>query len=56
MTMVHREADGKSDAASIEFNFVGDDGGAPTVYSIRRADDPLLPVTTATVNVIITSQ
>ena len=27
--------------------------GDPTVYSIRRASDPLLPVTAATENVII---
>ena len=48
-----RKADGKSAAASIEINFVGLDDGAPTVYSIRRAADPLLPVTAATVDVII---
>ena len=48
-----RKADGKSAAASIEINFVGADDGAPTVYSIRRAADPLLPVTAATVDVII---
>ena len=28
--------------------------GVPTVYSIRRADNPLLPVTAATVQVIVT--
>ena len=31
-----------------------DDAGLPTVYSIRRADNPLLPVTAATVQVIVT--
>ena len=31
-----------------------DDAGLPTVYSIRRADNPLLPATAATVQVIVT--
>ena len=31
-----------------------DDTDGPTVYSIRRADNPLLPVTSATVQVIVT--
>ena len=31
-----------------------DDAAGPTVYSIRRADNPLLPVTAATVQVIVT--
>ena len=31
-----------------------DDADGPTVYSIRRADNPLLPVTAATVQVIVT--
>ena len=31
----------------------GDNVSDPTVYSIRRASDPLLPVTAATENVII---
>ena len=31
-----------------------DVAGLPTVYSIRRADNPLLPVTAATVQVIVT--
>ena len=31
-----------------------DDADDPTVYSIRRADNPLLPVTSATVQVIVT--
>ena len=31
-----------------------DDAGLPTVYSIRRVDNPLLPVTAATVQVIVT--
>ena len=56
-----RKAEGKSAAASIEIHYVAADGTDPdgtnvvnpTVYSIRRADDPLLPVTAATVNVII---
>ena len=53
-----RTVDGKSAEASITINYVRDepvgDGAAdPTVYSIRRASDPLLPVTAATENVII---
>ena len=48
-----RKAEGKSAAASIEIHYVAADGVNPTVYSIRRADDPLLPVTASTVNVII---
>ena len=55
-----RTVDGKSAEASITINYVRADGtGAnpnvsdPTVYSIRRASDPLLPVTAATENVII---
>ena len=52
-----RKAEGKSAAASIEIHYVAAEpaapGNMPTVYSIRRADDPLLPVTAATVNVII---
>ena len=52
-----RKADGKSAAASIEIHYVraepADAAGDPTVYSIRRAADPLLPVTAATVDVII---
>ena len=55
-----RNADGKSAEASIAIHYVAGDGTgaspnvvAPTVYSIRRASDPLLPVTAATENVII---
>ena len=53
-----RTVDGKSAEASITINYVraeptGDGAGDPTVYSIRRASDPLLPVTAATENVII---
>ena len=48
-----RKAEGKNAEASITINYVTADGGAPTVYSIRRASDPLLPVTAATVNIII---
>ena len=55
-----RNADGKSAEASIAIYYVAGDGTgaspnvvAPTVYSIRRASDPLLPVTAATENVII---
>ena len=55
-----RNADGKSAEASIAIYYVTADGTgaspnvvAPTVYSIRRASDPLLPVTAATENVII---
>ncbi len=48
-----RKADGKSAAASITINYVDIDGGDPRVLSIRRASDPLLPVTAATENIII---
>ena len=53
-----RTVDGKSAEASITINYVRaepttDGGGIPAVYSIRRASDPLLPVTAATENVII---
>ena len=53
-----RKADGKSAEASITINYVRAEptevgAGDPMVYSIRRASDPLLPVTAATENVII---
>ena len=53
-----RTDDGKSAEASLTINYVRDEptevgAGDPTVYSIRRASDPLLPVTAATENVII---
>ena len=48
-----RNDDGKSAEASIAIHYVTADDSAPTVYSIRRASDPLLPVTAATENVII---
>ena len=53
-----RTVDGKSAEASLTINYVraeptGDGAADPTVYSIRRASDPLLPVTAATENVII---
>ena len=51
-----RKADGKSAEASLTIYYVAgepEDAGDPTVYSIRRASDPLLPVTAATENVII---
>ena len=48
-----RKPEGKSAAASIVIHFVGPDADDPMVNSIRRADDPLLPVTSETVNVII---
>ena len=50
-----RTADGKSAEASITINYVRAEpaAGDPRVYSIRRASDPLLPVTAATENVII---
>ena len=42
-----------SAALDVNIHLVAADEGAPTVYSIRRADNPLLPVTSATVQVII---
>ena len=48
-----RNDDGRSAEASITINYVREDEGAPRVLSIRRASDPLLPVTAATENVII---
>ena len=60
-----RKPEGKNAEQSIAIYYVAGDGTdpdatnaednvvAPTVYSIRRASDPLLPVTAATENVII---
>ena len=52
-----RTADGKSAEASIAIYYVAGDpeneAGDPTVYSIRRASDSLLPLKAATENVII---
>ena len=48
-----RTVDGKSAEASITINYVREDEGDPRVLSIRRASDPLLPITAATENVII---
>ena len=52
-----RTVDGKSAEASLTINYVRAEpempADNPTVYSIRRASDPLLPVTAATENVII---
>ena len=47
--------DAKSNAFDKNIFLVdADDAGMPTVYSIRRVDNPLLPVTAATVQVIVT--
>ena len=44
-----------SKALDVNIGLVADDDDAgPTVYSMRRADNPLLPVTSATVQVIVT--
>ena len=52
-----RNDDGRSAEASLTINYVRDEpdspADVPTVYSIRRASDPLLPVKAATENVII---
>ena len=48
-----RKADGKNAAAEIMIHFVNTDNGAPTVFSMRRAGAPLVPVTSATVDVVI---
>ena len=58
-----RKPEGKNAEQSITIYYVAGDGtdpananenvSDPTVYSIRRASDPLLPVTAATENVII---
>ena len=48
-----RKAEGKNAETSITIHYVKADVGHPTVYSIRRASDPLLPVTAATENIII---
>ena len=42
-----------SAALDVNIFLVAADAGVPTVYSIQRADNPLLPVTSATVQVII---
>ena len=51
-----RKADGKSAAASLTIHYVAEDAGAPEVYSIRRANDLLLPLTKddTSVRVIVT--
>ena len=43
-----------SAALDINIFLVDDDAGDQTVYSIRRVDNPLLPVKSATVQVIVT--
>ena len=44
-----------SKALDVNVGLIGsDDADPPTVYSIRRADNPLLPVTAATFQVIVT--
>ena len=43
-----------SAALDINIFLVGGDAGEPEVYSIRRVDNPLLPVKSATVQVIVT--
>ena len=50
-----RKPEGKNAEQSITIYYVAGEpeAGDPTVYSIRRASDPLLPVTAATENVII---
>ena len=48
-----RKPEGKSAEASITIHYVGEDAGDPIVNSIRRVNDPLLPVTSATVDVVI---
>ena len=49
----NRKAEGKNAEASIEIHFVDTDNGAPTVFSMWRADDLALPVTAETVDIII---
>ena len=55
LTEGDRNDDGRSAEASITINYVRDEpeAGDPMVLSIRRASDPLLPITAATENVII---
>ena len=49
-----RNAAGKNAAAgTVTIHYVAADQGKPRVYSIRRADTPLLPVTAATVQIVI---
>ena len=48
-----RTAAGKSAEAFITIHYVKADGGTPVVYSIRKADNPFLPVTAETVNVVL---
>ena len=48
-----RTVDGKSAEASVEIKYVGADLGKPRVYSIRRVDSPALPITAATVQVVV---
>jgi hypothetical protein len=44
----------KSKKVDVNIHLVNSDQGGPTIYSIRRAADPLLPVTADTFQVIIT--
>ena len=48
-----RKVDGKNAAAELMIHFVDTDNGAPTVFSIWRADAVPLPVTAATADVYI---
>ena len=46
--------DDTSKALDVNIFLVAADAGGPTVYSIERTDNPLLPVTSATLQIIIT--
>jgi hypothetical protein len=48
-----RKVDGKNAATSLVINYIEGDQGSPFVYSVRRVSDPLLPISAATVDVIV---
>ena len=49
-----RKAAGKNAAATLTVNYLDRDRGNPKVYSIKRADNSVVPVKAATVDVVIT--
>ena len=48
-----RTVDGKNAATSLTIHYIDGDLGDPFVYSIRRVDTPALPISAATVDVIV---
>ena len=48
-----RKVDGKNAATSLEIMYIEGDPGSPLVYSVRQVDDPLIPLSADTVDVIV---